>query len=91
MDDHSISSWVGLENRRLDVRCLTVRLTKVHAVQEQGMEMRVEAKVGGGPLDDHYRAGLAAGMKPAVPGAHRVREKAQHRAQVMGIECERIA
>ena len=42
-------------------------------------------------LDDRDRAGLAAGVMPSIPGADRVGEKAQHRAQMIGVESEGVA
>jgi hypothetical protein len=49
------------------------------------------AQVGRGALDGRDRAGLAAGVMSAIPGADRVCEKAQHRAQMIGVEGEGVA
>ena len=66
----------GLEEgrKRRGIRCLWVLRQHIHAVQEQGVEMRVEAQVGGGALNDRDRAGLAAAMMTGIPSSHCVGE-----------------
>ena len=72
---------------------LAVAIRRVHAVEKNGVKMRIEPQITVGALDDGHGAGLAGrqaalDVPPFVPGGDCVRENAHHLTKQFPVEGE---
>jgi hypothetical protein len=75
---------------------LAVAVGRVHAIQENRVQMRIEPQITVCALDDGHGAGLAGrqaavDVSPSVPGRHGVREDAHHLTEQFAVERKREA
>jgi hypothetical protein len=82
--------------RGVEHLALAVAVRRVHTVQENGVQMRVEPQVTVGALNDGHGAGLAGrqaavNVAAPIPPCHGVREDAHHLTEQFPVEGEREA
>jgi hypothetical protein len=93
--DHSLDLVLGRSRGRVKQRdAASIAARAVGAVQEERVEVGVQAQITGRALNDGHGAARSVGQAPpglarAVPRRHGVGEDSQHRAQDLRVERER--